>query len=91
MLFESDRYRIIGALGGDRTHNPWLRRPKYTNGCSPVLTRDSCIPTIDIINFNEKGNFPDHHHTHKDNMNVIDRTTLKQVGQTLLEVIYSEK
>ncbi len=55
------------------------------------VNKNTNIPTIDIINFNEKGNFPDHHHTHKDNMNVIDRTTLKQVGQTLLEVIYSEK
>ncbi|MES2560746.1 MAG: M28 family peptidase [Bacteroidota bacterium] len=49
------------------------------------------IPTIDIIDFDPTGSFPEHHHTHADNMNVIDRNTLKAVGQTLLEVIYSEK
>jgi glutaminyl-peptide cyclotransferase len=47
------------------------------------------IPTIDIIDFDVTGNFPEHHHTHQDNMNVIDRNTLKAVGQTLLEVIYT--
>jgi glutaminyl-peptide cyclotransferase len=47
------------------------------------------IPTIDIIDFNAEGNFPDHHHTHRDNMSVIDRNTLKIVGQTLLEVIFT--
>lgn len=30
------------------------------------------------------------HHTHKDDMSVIDTTTLKAVGQTVLEVIYLE-
>ncbi|MES2779914.1 MAG: M28 family peptidase [Bacteroidota bacterium] len=49
------------------------------------------IPTIDIIHFDATGSFPEHHHTHRDNMSVIDHNTLKAVGQTLLEVIYSEK
>ena len=34
--------------------------------------------------------FGSYHHTHKDNMDVIDRTTLKAVGQTLLQVIYNQ-
>ncbi len=49
------------------------------------------IPTIDIIDFDPNGNFPEHHHTHSDNMSVIDRSTLKAVGQTLLEVIYTQQ
>jgi Zn-dependent M28 family amino/carboxypeptidase len=50
------------------------------------------IPCIDIIEYNQAtGGFGEYHHTHKDNMDVIDRNTLKAVGQTLLEVIYSEK
>ncbi len=50
------------------------------------------IPCIDIISYNQlTGGFPDYHHTHKDNMDMIDKNTLKAVGQTLLEVIYSEK
>jgi Zn-dependent M28 family amino/carboxypeptidase len=47
------------------------------------------IPSIDILDFDVNGNFPDHHHTHKDNMSVIDRNTMKAVGQTLLEVVYT--
>ena len=31
-----------------------------------------------------------HWHTHADNMDVIDKATLKAVGQTLLQVIYEE-
>ncbi len=56
-----------------------------------VYVNRAGIPTIDIIDFNAQGNFPEHHHTHRDNMNVIDRNTLKAVGQTLLEVIYLEQ
>lgn len=50
------------------------------------------IPTIDIIEFNTLGNnyFGDYWHTHNDNMSVIDRKTLKAVGQTLIEVVYNE-
>lgn len=50
------------------------------------------IPTIDIIHYNEQTNsgFPAHWHTVNDNMNNIDRNTLKAVGQTILEVVYKE-
>ena len=52
------------------------------------------IPMIDIIEYSPNssngGYFGDYHHTHKDNMDVIDKNTLKAVGQTLLEVIYNE-
>ncbi len=50
------------------------------------------IPTIDIIEYDPatKHNFNKHWHTHKDNMDNIDRSTLNAVGQTLLEVIYTE-
>ena len=51
------------------------------------------IPTIDIIQYDPQtsSNFSASWHTHNDNMNVIDKNTLKAVGQTLLEVIYREK
>lgn len=52
------------------------------------------IPTIDIIEFNmgsPSGTFHPAWHTHADNMDVIDRNTLKAVGQTLLEVVFREK
>lgn len=50
------------------------------------------IPTIDIIEYDPttETNFNQHWHTHKDDMNNIDKKTLHAVGQTLLEVVYSE-
>jgi hypothetical protein len=50
------------------------------------------IPTIDIIEYDPatETNFNKHWHTHKDDMNNIDRNTLNAVGQTLLEVIFNE-
>jgi glutaminyl-peptide cyclotransferase len=57
-----------------------------------IYVNKAGIPCIDIIEYNQAtGGFGDYHHTHKDNMNIIDKNTLKAVGQTLLEVIYSEK
>ncbi|MFN0047953.1 MAG: M28 family peptidase [Cytophagales bacterium] len=50
------------------------------------------IPMIDIIEYNQSGEqfFGDYWHTHNDNMNVIDKNTLKAVGQTLIQVLYNE-
>lgn len=50
------------------------------------------IPSIDIINsdLSTLSGFPAHWHTHADNMDVIDKNTLRAVGQTLVEVVYSE-
>ena len=50
------------------------------------------IPTIDIIEYDPAtpSNFNKHWHTHKDDMNNIDKETLNAVGQTILDVIYHE-
>ena len=50
------------------------------------------IPTIDIIEYdqNTMSGFNKHWHTHSDDMDNIDKSTLKAVGQTLVEVIYHE-
>lgn len=57
-----------------------------------VLTRAG-IPTTDVIELcNEQTySFPPTWHTHDDNMSNIDRSTLKAVGETVLNVIYKEK
>lgn len=49
------------------------------------------IPSIDIINYDpdSENGFPSYWHTLNDDMRHIDRETLKAVGQTVLEVIYS--
>ena len=51
------------------------------------------IPMVDILAYDPLSGqfFPDYHHTHKDNMNIISQETLKAVGQTVLQVIYQEK
>ena len=56
------------------------------------VNRINATPTIDIINMdhNTKSKFAKHWHTQQDNMNIIDKNTLKAVGQTLLQVVYSE-
>lgn len=55
-----------------------------------IYVNQAGIPCVDIIEYNQTtGGFGAYHHTHKDNMDVIDKNTLKAVGQTLLEVIYT--
>ncbi len=51
------------------------------------------IPSIDIIHYDPatKYHFPAVWHTHNDNLQNIDPKTLKAVGQTLLEVVYSSQ
>lgn len=48
-------------------------------------------PTIDIINLprNSRTGFVPYWHTQNDNMENIDKNTLKAVGQTLLEYLYN--
>ncbi len=50
------------------------------------------LPSVDIVNTSPATlTFAPHWHTHNDNMDIIDKNTLKAVGQTLLEVIFSEE
>lgn len=49
------------------------------------------IPSIDIIHYERSsGNFHHSWHTHNDNMDVINKTTLSAVGETLIAVILEE-
>ncbi len=49
------------------------------------------IPSIDIIHYNpDKGDFGAFHHKHSDDISIIDKTTLKVVGDVVLETIYRE-
>ncbi len=56
------------------------------------INRINATPTIDIINLDRSSStgFAKHWHTQEDNMNIIDKNTLKAVGQTLLQVVYAE-
>lgn len=48
------------------------------------------IDIIDLRPVNGGFDFGSFHHTHQDNLKIIDRSTLKAVGQTLLQVLYRE-
>lgn len=50
-------------------------------------------PSVNVINLKRDTNtgFASHWHTLSDDMRNIDRNTLKAVGQTVMEVIYTEK
>lgn len=49
------------------------------------------IPSIDIIQYDpETRSFAPHWHTHKDNMDVIDKETLRAVGETVLATVLME-
>jgi len=48
------------------------------------------IPTADIIDFSPELGFGSYHHTHQDDMQLIDVRTLKAVGETVLATVYQE-
>lgn len=50
------------------------------------------VPCVDIINLKDTPTgFAPHWHTHKDNMQIINKESLNAAGQTVMEVIYGEK
>lgn len=55
-----------------------------------VVNEMAGIPCVDIINLQEGGSFGKYWHTHNDDIDIIDKRTLKAVGQTVLQVLYEE-
>jgi len=50
------------------------------------------IPMIDIINMSQQGErsgFDHYHHTHKDNMDIIDKNTVRAVGKVVTATLYN--
>ena len=92
--FASDiQEKVWSAAGRAGYSSYFLFTPgaDITDDHVPVNTMTG-IKTIDIINLTSDPEkpFAAHWHTHADNMQVIDRNTLKAVGQTLLQVVYEE-
>ncbi len=56
------------------------------------ISKIAGFPVIDIINIdlNSQKMFGKYWHTHDDNLSVIDKNTLKAVGQTVLFTVYQE-
>ncbi|MDD2798163.1 MAG: M28 family peptidase [Bacteroidales bacterium] len=72
----------------------------FKNGQGGYITDDHVyvnrlanIPCVDIINYDPQSRqgFPAHWHTLDDTMRNIAKPALKAVGQTIAEVVYSEK
>ena len=54
------------------------------------IIRNAGIPMVDIINHPEESLFGAYHHTHQDNLEIIDPASLQAVGQVVLAVVYNE-
>jgi len=77
---------------GYSSYFPFVPSVDITDDHVPV-NKITGIKTVDIINLTpdlEKP-FASHWHTHADVMDIIDKNTLKAVGQTLLQVIYGDQ
>jgi len=92
--FASDVQQMVWQAAANAGYGSFFT---YTEG-APItddhiaVNQIAGIKTIDIINLTHDPNdpFAPHWHTHQDELNIIDRATLKAVGQTLLQVIYEE-
>ena len=54
------------------------------------IIEKTSIPMVNIINLQPNQDFGAYHHTHADNLDIIDKTTLQAVGQVVLAVVYQE-
>lgn len=53
------------------------------------VNRDAGIPMVNIINLSgNDGGFGAYHHTHKDNINIIDVNTLRRTGQVVTALMF---
>ncbi|MBC8112566.1 MAG: M28 family peptidase [Verrucomicrobia bacterium] len=57
------------------------------------VNREAKIPMIDVIEhkIGNENYFGHYWHTQQDNLQIIDKQTLKAVGQTVLQVLYQER
>lgn len=79
----------MAHAGGYGELFPNIVRGQITDDHLPFL--ELGIPAIDIIDNGGAYGLPDYHHTMADDMGIIDRSTLKAVGQTLTNYVYSLK
>lgn len=88
-----DKVWAAAVVVGYGSHFPATRGGMISDDHVP-LNQTAKIPTIDIINHYpecEASTFGPTWHTVTDDMEHIDRSTLQAVGQTIVQVLYSEK
>ena len=81
----------IGHQLNYNSYFSYLQTPPITDD-HLYVNRIAQIPTIDIIQYDKTTNsgFGWYWHTHEDNLEAIDKKTLKAVGQTVLQVLFQE-
>lgn len=81
----------IGHQLGYSAYFSYLQTPAITDDHLYVNTLAK-IPMIDIIQYDKttQSGFGYYWHTHQDNINIIDKKTLKAVGQTVLQTVFQE-
>ncbi len=79
------------ATAGYSSYFPFTSSVDITDDHVPV-NRLTGIKTVDIINLtpDNENPFAAHWHTQQDVMAIIDKNTLKAVGQTLLQFVYEQ-
>ena len=92
--YAGDIQQKVWKAAGDAGYSsyfPYVAAADITDDHVPV-NKLTGIKTIDIINLrtDQQEPFAPHWHTHADNMDIIDKNTLKAVGQTLLQTIYEQ-
>ncbi|WP_439482152.1 M28 family peptidase [Cyclobacterium plantarum] len=68
-----------------------MRRTEAITDDHLFVNQDANIPMINIIEFSPEYGFGHYHHTHEDNMDLIDRKSLEVVGETVLFTIFQEE
>ncbi len=84
-------WQLASRLGyGDYFIN---KKGGYITDDHVIVNQMHRAPSVNIIHTSEETphGFGDFWHTHNDDMSVINKSTLKVVGQTVMEVIYTEK
>ncbi len=81
----------IWDLAGRMGYGDLFQKVRYRGGITDdhVYMNEAGIPTVDIINL-PGDTFGDYHHTHDDNMSLIDANVLRKVGQVVTTILYKE-
>lgn len=78
-----EKYGHVGLFVNEPSKGPMVDDHLFVNQIAK-------IPMIDIINHPADSYFGHYWHTHKDDITIIDRETLRAVGQTILAVLHYE-
>jgi hypothetical protein len=55
------------------------------------VNKNANIPCVDIVHMDpQTGTYGTHHHRHSDKLDIIDKNTMKMVGQVVMEVLWRE-